>query len=101
MLKFMLYYGIQAKRCSGTTDVPILAFAISGFGGSMSRSFCHSPRKENCTHCRESLESSRSCIERYEEEKNSLSLSVFITQAVPPAESNGRMKEKFGICGWK
>jgi hypothetical protein len=60
------------------------------------------PREMNiCTHCRGSRVSPKARIERFEEEKNFLSISVFITQTVPLEESNGRIKQQFGICGWK
>jgi hypothetical protein len=36
---------------------------------------------------------------RYGEEKMFMHLTAFLSKKLPPAESIGRIKEEFGICG--
>jgi hypothetical protein len=76
---------------------PFLNLAISWFGRSRPRTFCYFPGKKPRAHCRGRRVSPQDRIEMYEEEKNFFSLSVFKPQTVPPAESNGRIKEHFGF----
>jgi hypothetical protein len=58
-------------------------------------------RKNPSAHCRESCVRPMARKERYGEEKNVLPLTVFIPRTFPLAESIGRIKDEFGMCGWK
>jgi len=65
------------------------------------RDFCDFMMKETLYPLHTKLGESMARPYSYGEEKHFLPLTVFISQTVPPAQTSGRIKDEFEICGWK